>query len=147
MAGYEYATATEPTPEDLEGIRETSLDYIESWYTADADRMRHCLHPDLAKHGLVRQVIDTRTERIALSPTTAHALVEMTAAGVGRTEPADRFVDVEILAATHHLASTRVVSMHMIDMLQLMKFPEGWKIVHSIWGLKGGVIANETTDV
>jgi hypothetical protein len=30
-------------------IRDTAVDYMQSWLDGDPDRMRRCLHPDLAK--------------------------------------------------------------------------------------------------
>lgn len=34
----------------------------------------------------------------------------------------------------------------MVDYLHLMRFPDGWKIVQSVWCLEGGVVANLTSD-
>ena len=146
MAGYEYMPEVEANDEEVAEIRGACLDYIESWYTADADRMRRCLHPALDKRGLVRRRIDTRAEFVAPAPTTASALIELTELGVGRTPPEERHVEITVLSTRHHLASAQVESAYMFDLLQLMRFPDGWKIVQSIWTLKGGVIANVTTD-
>ncbi len=40
---------TDPTPKlsDVDRVRAVALDYIESWYTADAERMKRSLHDDL----------------------------------------------------------------------------------------------------
>ncbi len=39
-----------PTREEVDtAIRQTVLDYIESWYDGDAARMERSVHPDLAK--------------------------------------------------------------------------------------------------
>ena len=146
MAGYGYMPEVEAGEEERSAIRAACLDYIESWYTQDRERMRGCLHPDLDKRGLVRRRIDTRAEFIAPAPTTASALVELTELGVGRTPAEERYVEITILSTRHHLASAQVESAYMYDLLQLMRFPDGWKIVQSIWTLKGGVIANVTTD-
>jgi hypothetical protein len=147
MGGYVYAPDAEVGAGDADAIRGACLDYAESWYEADAERMRGCLHPDLDKRGMVRRVIDTRAELFSTSPTTASGLVELTELGVGRTAPADRRADVTILAATHHLASAEVVLTGMVDLLHLMKFPDGWKIVQTIWCLQGGIVATMSTDV
>lgn len=34
---------------ETEAIRQTALDYIEGWYTGNAERMERSLHPELAK--------------------------------------------------------------------------------------------------
>lgn len=146
MGGHVYAPDVELGPADLDAIRSTCLDYIESWYTADGERMSRCLHPDLDKRGMVRRVFDNRAEMLSAQSMTASGMARFTELGVGRTDPDDRRFDITILAATHHLASAQVVADFAIDLLHLMKFPEGWKIVQSAWCLSGGVIANMTTD-
>ena len=40
MAGYVYAPEAVVSETDRQGIHNACLDYIESWYTADPDRMR-----------------------------------------------------------------------------------------------------------
>lgn len=148
MGGHVYAPDAEVGAADTEAIRLACLDYAESWYEADPERMRRCLHPELDKRGMVRRIIDTRAELFSAEVITASRLIELTELGVGRTAPADRRVDVTILDATHHLASAKVLfSADMVDLLHLMKFPDGWKIVQTIWSLPGGVIASWTNDV
>src|SRR5690242_18620326 len=44
----EHMMSTKETAQH-EAIRRTALDYIDGWYTGDAERMRRSLHPDLAK--------------------------------------------------------------------------------------------------
>ncbi len=39
------STATE----QLEAIRQPAIEYLESWYGGDADRMASALHPELSK--------------------------------------------------------------------------------------------------
>ncbi|MDX2438456.1 MAG: nuclear transport factor 2 family protein [Acidobacteriota bacterium] len=36
-------------PDDEAAIKATALDYLEGWYSGDAERMERALHPDLAK--------------------------------------------------------------------------------------------------
>ena len=36
-------------PDDEAAIKATALDYLEGWYSRDAERMERALHPDLAK--------------------------------------------------------------------------------------------------
>ncbi len=54
MAQQTTRTAEEQPADDLEAIRQVVLDYIQGWYEGDAQRMRRCLHSELAKHALVR---------------------------------------------------------------------------------------------
>ncbi len=146
MSGYVYAPDVEPTPKEREAIIATCLDYVESWYDADEARMRRCLHPDLDKRGMVRHIIDTRAELVGPELTSASMMLELTRAGVGRPAADERLAEVAILVVRHHLASALVESNGMVDLLHLMRFQDGWKIVQSIWTLDGGVIANVTGD-
>lgn len=141
---FEYAPDVDLSGRELDAIRAVCLDYIESWYNADADRMRGSLHPDLAKHTLVRRAIDGE-DQFELAPHSAASLVEMT--GNVAPQPADdRRADVRILAATHFLASAEVISAEMIDLLHLIRLPEGWRIIHALWGIQGGALMTRSGD-
>src|SRR3990170_7136665 len=72
-------------PEDIAAITRSSVDYIESWYTADAERMRRCLHLDLAKRTVKR---DPGTGGGGLRHTDAPMLVTYTKDGHGTETPA-----------------------------------------------------------
>jgi hypothetical protein len=54
MSHSNTSTSSLPTPEDIEGITQTSRDYIEGWYSADPARMQRCLHHDLVKRTILR---------------------------------------------------------------------------------------------
>lgn len=146
MAGYEYARDSELDEAELKAIREVAREYYASWFTGDEDGMRRCLHPDLDKRGMVRRAIGDR-ELIVAPATSASQMVEMTRVGVGLREPGHRRADVTIMDATHHLASAKVTSDQFVEFLHLLKFRDGWRIVHAVWTFHGGVIANETTDL
>ena len=42
----------QPQETDEESIQGVAMAYLESWLDGDGERMRHALHPDLAKRGL-----------------------------------------------------------------------------------------------
>lgn len=146
MAGHVYAPDATVSSDDLDSIAQVARDYWEAWYSGDAGRMERCLHPDLDKRALVRRLLDTRTEYIASDLTTRSAMVALTESGLGLSEHEEPPVEITVLAAFHHLASVRADGEGMTDLLHLMKFPEGWRIVHAVWTLHGGVIANATYD-
>ena len=146
MTGHVYAPAVEPESTDIDAIHDTCVGYVESWYTADADRMRRCLHPDLDKRAMVRRVVDTRAAAFMTQSISADWQVSLTEFGLGKSDPDDRPIEITILDATYHLASVKVVGKGFVDLLHLMKFPDGWRIVQSSWSLGGGVITNMTTD-
>ena len=53
---------------------------------------------------------------------------------------------MKVLAATHHLASAEVISAEMIDLLHLVRMPEGWRIIHALWTILGGGIMTASSD-
>lgn len=118
------------TEADLTEIRQVALDYIESWYAADAARMEHCLHPDVCKRIVYR---DPRGfDR--LEPMSALALVTATRNGIGsRTPPAEQRKDITILAAYGSAASVKVESAEFIDFLHLGKLNGRWEIINILW--------------
>ena len=147
MAGFVYAPETELDPATIGEIERVSRDYWRAWFETDGDLMRRCVHPDLDARTLTRRVVDTRTAYIAPDVVTRSQLVAMTEAGVGEPESEEATIEVTVLAATHHIASVMTVGNGQTDLIHLMRFPEGWRIVHAVWALAGGVIPISTTDV
>jgi hypothetical protein len=80
--GQAAAQANAP---DTAAIRAVALDYIEGWYTGDADRMARALHPQLVK----RILMDKDDGSDTLEEMTADELTAITAGGGGRNTPAE----------------------------------------------------------
>ncbi len=123
------ATLTAQTAADSTAIKQTALDYIQGWYTGDAERMERALHPDLAK----RIVASNReTGKSMVRHMTAAQLVDATRAGYGtRTPEAERQDDVTILDIFEGAAWK-----DWIDYLQVGKFDGQWVIINVLWELK-----------
>ena len=103
------------------------LDYFEGWFDGDAGRMERALHPGLAKRGLEK---DSRT----LDETTAEWMIDATARGVGGSrDPGDRRIEVEVVDVYGAIANATVRSAVYREYVQLMRTPEGWKIVNTLW--------------
>ena len=47
---FAFAAAPEKTSTETDAIRATVTDYIQGYYTADAARTEHSLHPHYLKH-------------------------------------------------------------------------------------------------
>ena len=110
-------------------IVETVLDYFEGWFDGDAARMERALHPGLAKRSLGQ---DGRT----LDETTAKWMTEATGRGVGRErDPGDRRIEVEVEDVHRSIANATVRSTVYREYVQLVRTPEGWKIVNALWEL------------
>ncbi len=75
------AFAQTNAPVESEAITKTALDYIEGWYTGDATRMEHALHPELAKRMIST---DPKTGRSQFNHMGAMALVQHTRDGGGK---------------------------------------------------------------
>jgi hypothetical protein len=117
---------------DSAGIRQAALDYIEGYYTADAERMERAVHPELAK----RIVNVDERGRFRLGQMGAMTLVQGTRAGGGRDTPeAERRKDVTILDIYQNAASARIYASGWVDYLHLAKWNGRWVIVNVLWEL------------
>jgi hypothetical protein len=117
---------------DAQAIRMVALDYIEGWYSGDADRMAAALHPQLAKRIVLR-----RSGSDVLDEMTAADLIEATGRGEGRTTPPDQQrTDVRVLDVYANTASVRVDAGDWIDYMQLARWDGQWKIVNVLWELR-----------
>ena len=128
------AALTAQAAADSAAIRATALDYIEGWYTGDAERMERALHPELAKR-IVRT--DPASGRSSFSSMSALTLINGTRAGGGtRTPAANRRNDVRILDIFEGAASARVDASDWVDYLQLARWNGRWVIVNVLWELR-----------
>ena len=122
------------TSTDDEAISKTALDYIEGWYTGDAARMEHALHPELAKRMIST---DPKTGRSQFNHMGAMTLVQRTREGIGKKTPQDRQMkEVTVLDRYNNAAVVKIVASDWIDYLQVAKFNGDWKIINVLWELK-----------
>lgn len=120
------------TDADREAIRQAALDYIEGWYTGDAERMERAVHPELAK-----RIVRTRDGESRLGHQGAETLVGNTRRGGGRDTPeARRLKDVTILDLYQNAASVKVDASDWVDYLHLARWNGSWKIINVLWELK-----------
>jgi hypothetical protein len=130
------APAAAQTEGDSAAIRATALDYAEGWYTGDAERMGHALHPELVKRIVVA---DTVTGKSVLQNMGASALVNGTRHGYGKTTPKEKQQkDVTILDIFGNAASAKAVMADWVDYMQLAKVDGRWVIVNVLWEKKPG---------
>jgi len=122
-----------PTAADSAAIRAAALDYVEGWYTGDAERMARAVHPELAK-----RVVETDAAGVSrMGRMGASDLVGQTREGGGRDTPAERRrKDVVILDIFENAASVRTTMSGWIDYMHLAKWNGQWKIVNVLWELK-----------
>lgn len=119
---------------DEAAIKKPASDYIEGWYTGNADRMESALYPELAKRMVYT---DPHTGKTVFNHMGAMALVERTRAGVGTKIPADRRQEeITILDRFNNAAVVRIVASDWVDYLEEAKIDGQWKIVNVLWELK-----------
>jgi len=125
--------AAAQTAEDKEAIHQTAMDYIEGWYTGDAERMERALHPKLAKR---MAMTNPATGQSQLNEMGAEQLVAATRSGYGKQTPeSERRMDVTILDIYESVAVVKVVAKDWIDYLQIVKFDDRWVIINVLWEL------------
>ena len=133
---------TKNRTEDLEGIKQTVLDYIEAWYQGDPERGEKALHPDLAKR-IVRS--DKQSGRDRLENMSAAFLMERWRSGQGKETPADRQKkEITLLDIHGKIASVKLETGAWVDYIHLAKFDGQWVIVNILWELNRHVPSSGT---
>lgn len=117
--------------DDLVAIRAAALDYLQGWYEGDAQRMRRSLHPELAKHAILRNP-HTGGERF--HHLSQQQMVEKTQQGGGTDTPAEkRYYDVTILDVYDGIACAKAESYEYVEYLNLARSEGNWVIVNVLW--------------
>lgn len=119
------ATTTAPEVE-RKAIVGVALDYFEGWFTADADRMRRALHPQLAK----RRLAD---DAEGLKESTADGMIAATAEGEGVRDGDRGEIAVEVVEIYDGIATAVVRSSVYREYLHLVRTSEGWRIANALW--------------
>ena len=142
IAVWIVAAATLAVPEagaqvsaaDSAAIRATALDYVESWYEGNVERMERCLHTELAKRIIVT---DKESGRDRLEQMGALRLVQGVKRGGGTRTPAEKQIKkVEILDIYGDIASVKAEMSGWIDYMHIGKWNDRWVIVNVLWEMK-----------
>jgi hypothetical protein len=122
---------TDPTTplSDADRVRAIVLDYIEGWYTADAERMERSLHDDLVKR---TPLGGNEAEEAELRAISKERMVELTSSG-GGSEVADPAIEVFVDDVSDDIACARTVCSDFVDYMQLARTPDGWKIANILF--------------
>lgn len=118
---------------DEDAVRAAVRDYIEGWFDGDATRMEQALHPELVKR--CRGIEGNDPD--ALETLSAQDMIDATAEGDGRREDtADRRIEIKIEHLSGGIASVTLLDHRYVDLLHLIRMPEGWRIVNAAWRLR-----------
>jgi len=119
---------------DQVAIRAAALDYAEGWYEGDVERMKRCLHPQLAKRQLL---LNPQTGKRIFEHFTKEDLVRWTEQGVGTDVPRDQLqYKVDIMEVYQEVAMVRCESALYVDFLQLAKDDGRWSIVNVLYSTR-----------
>ena len=119
---------------DSAGVVAAAKDYIEGWYTGNAERMTRALHPELVKR---IQNYDTASKRWIVDNQGASRLINGTARGGGTRTPKERQrTDVRILDIFRRTAVVRVDAGDWVDYLNLVREGDRWLILNVLWELR-----------
>jgi hypothetical protein len=118
---------TAAAPADVEAVAAVATDYFQSWFTGDAERMRACLHPSLAK----RSPQEPGGTSLALHEDPADGLVAMTGRGAGRRH--EPWQQVDVLDVHGDIATVKVRSQPFVEYLHLARLGGRWLIVNALY--------------
>lgn len=118
--------------DDRRAIARTALDFEESWYEGDAERMARALHPAF----VMRHVgTDPASGKSVLDQSwTARELITFTRVGRGKVPPRRRRHDIMVLGVFNNAATAQIVAWYGVDFLQLAKWNGRWVVVSVLWG-------------
>lgn len=112
---------TSRSVDDPSAIRATVTNYIEAYYTGDAPRMQHTLHPHYMKlmlHGTIPVRQYTGTDMIG-----------MVQSGAPDMPAASKTEQVSVLDISGNIASAKLVTPGWVDYMTLSKVDGAWKIL------------------
>jgi hypothetical protein len=127
---------TEAQTNDTLQIRQTAMNYIEGYYTSNAERMAKALSPELAKRIIVRDQSGDAIQNMGYSQ-----LLYNTRRNKNQNvlNPDSAFrVEVIIYDIGNNIATAKVVTnkFKFIDYLHLGRFNGEWKIINVLWEFK-----------
>ncbi|MFH1573661.1 MAG: nuclear transport factor 2 family protein [Acidobacteriota bacterium] len=125
-------TAEKPNPPeaDRDAIRQAALDYLDGFYSGDAERVRRGVHPELYK---VRPHRLPQTGRTLLDKVGAELLAEAAGARMGLVDEDKRNIEINMLDINQDIAMVEAISRMYYDYLQLAKINGRWQIVNVLW--------------
>jgi hypothetical protein len=118
--------------QDREAIIAAALDYIESAYLGDEQRMARCLHPRLAKR-IVEQDKATGTDQLGEMGTTD--LIDYVRQRATLPPPVEQRKEVTILDQLVHSASVKAIMNNWVDYMHLGRVDGRWVIINVLWEL------------
>jgi len=124
-------TAQSQSQQDSLSIKETTMNYIEGWYSGDSVRMSKSLHPELAKRGIVPS--KDGKSMLILKATYAEMIQWTGKRPDLLKDNKDLLRKLTILEIGKNIATVKCESKDFIDYLHLARINDEWKILNAIW--------------
>ena len=131
LLAFSAPLAAQETSPEHAAVTAAALDYIEGFFSGDAERMTRALHPELTKVIVAapQQGMNAYTRKM-----TATELIEITRSKRG-VIPRDQWgIEVAVLDVYGNMAAVKITNPKFVDYLQLAKVDGAWKIVNVLWG-------------
>lgn len=123
-------TVPAANPDELTAIKEAALNYMDSWYKGDSQRMKQSLHKKLAKRSLQESVSGKKILRF----TSASDMIWYTRSGYGENLWYDNLnIEIVILDYYQDIASLKVITPHYYEYLHLIKQDNKWVIINTLY--------------
>jgi Putative lumazine-binding len=116
------ASAQTNQPDDSSAVRATVTNYIEAYYTGDAQRMQQSLHPHYLKH-MIHGDIPVREK------TGSEMVQEVRTHGPADLPAASKTEQVTVLDVAGSIASAKLVTPGWTDYMTPSKLNGQWKIL------------------
>jgi len=116
---------------DAKAIQASVADYLEGWFSSDADRIAKALHPNLSKC-TIKKLPKTSTEYVDIM--SKEALVTYTKHNQAWVKDKKTHT-MKIVYQDDHFAIVHAVSDDFYDICGLAKINGEWKIIHVLWAM------------
>ena len=132
LAAAVIAQEKEVYEKEKDAITETALNYLEGWFTGDAERMDKALHPDLVKRAVGE---DRQSGEVKIMfPATKERMVQMAGNKPKDKRPKEEWgIEVKILEVYKYSASVRTTCADFIDYIHMVMIDGQWKILNVVW--------------
>lgn len=108
----------------IEEVKKVALDYMEGYFTGDAERVGRAFHPDLCK----RYIKDNEITQLSYE-----TMLEYTRSGRGVNAGKEtKKLEVEVLDIRENIASV-IIKSKFIDYLQMAVINNRWYIINILW--------------
>ena len=116
--------------QDKEAVRQAGLDYVESVYNVQPERIERSVHPTLVKRGFYKKDAATPYAELHM---TYDQLVNLARTWNKDGKRDTTIKNVQILDLADKTAVVKITAQWGIDYMLLGKFDNGWKITQIIW--------------